>query len=85
MLMVRTSFVGTYCECGIEEQDTLRCPAVQIATHRWLATDVGGYFAIDIHKRGRWLHTLGNGKTQPMCLTGFVIRVLTQNDNLYNI
>ena len=81
--LVTVRLPGPHGENSIEEQYPLLCPFGQLAMIGYgqpkFIMDLFEY----IFKRGRWRYTLSHRKTKPMGLALSVIRVLSNNHNLY--
>ena len=82
-LLMRTCLVCSHGECGIEEEYALLCPACEIACGRYWFAKIVVYLYEDVAQR-RWeWHAVIDREAQSMCLSWFVIRILTYNNHLY--
>ena len=61
---------------GVEQQNSLFGPGSQIAVRNRGKTDIILQFLIDVFERGRNRNPPIDRKAQPLCLPGFVIRIL---------
>ena len=83
MPLVGTCLMGTYGEGGVEEEYSLLCPSAEVATG-------GGQVELqvvvnlfdDVDQRGGDGDTVGDGEAEPLCLSWFVIGVLSEDDHL---
>ncbi len=67
----------------IQHQDTLLSPFCQASVIRYPAPQIIMQFLIDIDKGRRNLHALLHGKTQSVCLSVIMVRILPQ-DHYFN-
>ena len=82
LTLMRPGLVGTYRQCGIEQQHTLFSPTGQIATRRHRYPQIIMYFFKNILQGRRKGDSVIDRKTQTMRLPRPVIRVLSDNDHL---
>ena len=80
---VAIRLMGTHRQRCIEQQHPLFCPARQVARLRDGRTEVILYLLEDILQRRREHHPILHGETQSMCLSGLMIRVLSDNHHLH--
>ena len=77
--------MGTHCQRSVEQQHALLSPSCQIAALRNGCSQVLLYLLEDILQRGRKLHTVLHREAQPVGLSRFVIRVLSDNHHLHAV
>ena len=75
--------MGTDCQRGVEQQDTLFGPTCQIATLRNGRPQVLLYFFEDVLQGGRKLYAVLHREAKPMRLTWFMVGVLTNDNHLH--
>ena len=83
-ILVRSGLVGADGESGIEEENALVCPALEIACLGRSFSQVRSDFFVDIDKRRGNSDVIGDRKAETIGLTRAVIGVLT-NDDDFNI
>lgn len=74
--------MGTHRQRGIEQHDTLTCPAREIALLGGTAAEVVLDFPENVDQRGWQAHTVGHGKAQSVSLPRLVVGVLADDDDL---
>ena len=85
MILVRTGLVGTYCQCSVQQEDALLCPAGQVAAGRHVGTDVTFDFLEDVDQRGWKSYTVVYRKTEAVRLSRSVVWVLADDDDLHPV
>ena len=80
--LMRTGLMGTYRQCGIEQQHTLLRPTGQVPALRHRCPQIRLYFLEYILQGRRKGDSVIDGKTQTMRLPWPVIRVLSDNNHL---
>jgi len=83
LALMGTSLSPLNREYGIEQEHSLIGPVLQIAAGRGLRTQVLLNFLIDIDQGRRNSHSVHYGKTQAMGLPWTMVRILTENYDLY--
>lgn len=79
---VARRLVLQYGEDCIEEEDALPCPVGEVSRGT-LDAEVVLYLLKDVEERGWWRCTLGDGEAESVGLTGVVVGVLTEDNDLY--
>ena len=82
LTLMRTGLMGTYRQCGIEQQHTLLRPTGQVPALRHRCPQIRLYFLEYILQGRRKGDSVIDGKTQTMRLPWPVIRVLSDNNHL---
>ena len=82
LTLMRPGLMGTYRQCGIEQQHTLLRPTGQVPTLRHRCPQIRLYFLEYILQGRRKGDSVIDGKTQTMRLPWPVIRVLSDNNHL---
>lgn len=84
MVLVRACLVCTHGERGVEQQNPLVCPACEVALcGRYGSAKVAIDLFDDIHQRWGHFYALWHRETQSVGLSGFMVRVLPQDDHLH--
>ena len=73
--------MGTDGQCGVEQQHALVGPAGQVSARRDVDAQVALDFLEDVLQRGRESHAVVHGEAKPMCLSGTMIGILTDDDD----
>ena len=82
LVAVTEGLVLTDGETGVEEEDALACPACEVAGGRDGGSGLGVYFLEDVLERGRKGYSVSYAETESVCLSGSVIGVLAEDDDL---
>lgn len=85
MSLMRTCHMLTHGKGSVEQQHTLLCPSGEVAAGGCGGSDIRIYLLEYIDKRWWKLHTIVDREAQSLCLSGFVIWVLTYEYHLYFI
>src|SRR3989344_5206651 len=86
--LMRTRCACAYCECRVEEQDSLFGPALQIPLLRQGFEGharICSKFLKNVLKRWRQRHSLAHRKAKSVSLPRAVVRVLSENHDLHFI
>jgi len=71
------------CESGVEEENPLLAPSLQVTMGRPLESgDVRQELLVHVSKRGGRGYPLLHREGEPVCLTGVVVRILPEDDDL---
>lgn len=70
-------------QCGIEEQDTLIRPTLEIPRRGYRLAQIAVNLLVDIHQRWWNRHTVIDRETESVRLTDIVVRVLPDDDNAH--
>lgn len=81
-VLVAPGLVSTHRKGGVEQQDTLSGPALQVAAARVRRPGIPFYFAENIDEGRRVRQAFTHRKTKAMCLPRPVIRVLANQYHL---
>ena len=79
LALVRACLMGTDGECGIEQEHPLVGPTGEVSARRDVDAQVALDFLEDVLKGRREGHALVHGETESVCLSGTVVRVLSDN------
>jgi hypothetical protein len=71
----------THTKASVQQKDTLLCPSCQVAALGNRRPRLSLYLLKDILKRRRELHTVVHTEAKPMSLTGFMVRILSQDNH----
>ena len=83
--LVTSGFVCLDGECSVEQEDALFRPTAKIAGGRNRRTEVTVYLLIYIREGRGYLYALRNGERESHGLSGFVVRVLSDDDDSYAV
>ena len=84
-MLVRPGRIGADGERGIQEEDALLCPVLQVARGRDAEAEVVADFFVDVLERGWGVDPFGDGERESVCLPGAVIRVLPEDDDAHPV
>ena len=85
LTLVGTCLMGTYRECGIEQQHSLLCPTGEIARKGERHTQIILQFLEDIDQRGRELYPIVDREAESVRLPRTMIGVLPDDDHLHPV
>ncbi len=77
--------MGTHGQSGVEQKDTLLCPASKIAGWRNGRTQVCLNLRKDIAKRWRKRYSVIHGEAKSMCLTRLMVGVLPDEHDFHAV
>ena len=77
--------MSTYCQRGVQQQYALLRPSRQISRLRHGCTEILLYLLKDVLQRWRKHDAILNGEAQTMSLTGFMVRILANDNHLHTV
>lgn len=80
-VLMAASAMRLYGKGGVEQQDTLFRPTGEVARCGYRLAEVAIEFLVDIIQRRRYRYPLADGKTEPLRLPEFMVRVLPDDDH----
>ena len=81
--LMRVCLVCTHSQHCVHHQHTLLCPGGEIPMVRDVTSDVLLQLLIDIYKGWGYIHPFLHRKTESVCLTHIVVRVLAKDYDLH--